>query len=158
MFWNPRGERAGIILSLKKWLATVSRVFSALKALKRQPCRPLKEILYFVMQDKLFRGIPLNKFKVNLNGNLSCRKALGSTIMVVIAVKSLKLILKWWKFKIRSKNLKKYVTAKKPDVDHGGWRCASYPVPFAFCTGDHWDHCSFMPMQERMCISDMKEV
>jgi hypothetical protein len=48
----------------------------SLQALARQHCQPLKEFLYFVLQDYLFRGIPLNKFKLNMKGNLSCRNSL----------------------------------------------------------------------------------
>jgi hypothetical protein len=57
-------------------LATFFRVSLVLQALASQHGRPLKEFLYFVMQVYLFRGFPLNKFKLNMKGNLSCRNSL----------------------------------------------------------------------------------
>ena len=51
-------------------------------ALASQPCLPSKEILYFVMQEHLFREIPLKKFKLNLNGNLICRNSLIAVVPV----------------------------------------------------------------------------
>jgi hypothetical protein len=56
------------------------------QALKSQPCQPLKEIHYFVMQAQLYRGIPLKKFKLNMKGNLICRNSLMLFFACAVAV------------------------------------------------------------------------